>query len=162
MFYVLFGLGIVGIIIGIRMIIKDPQTEYNDISWRGAVGVSLTAVGSIITLIMIVGIPLTFSEYYDVKSCIDDKIAIIEERNEEIVNATYPIIEKYIEYEGNTFKELKPTAEKLIAISAYPTLQSNVLIQEQIKVLKENNTRLTDLKLEKAELKSYWIWLFVD
>ena len=146
MLYVLFGLSVVCIIVGIRMIINDPQ-DYGDIGWRGVVGISLASVFSVMTLIMIVMIPMTFSEYYDVKSCIDDKIAIIEERNEEIVNATYPIIEKYIEYEGNTFKELKPTAEKLIAMSAYPTLQSNVLIQEQIKVLKENNTRLTDLKL---------------
>ena len=162
MFYILFGLSIVGIIIGIRMYVKDPRTEYNDISWRGVVGVSLACTFAIMALIMIIVIPFTFSNYNDVKSCIDDKIDIIEERNEEIVNATYPIVEKYIEYEGNTFKELKPTAEKLIAMSAYPTLQSNVLIQEQIKVLKENNTRLTNLKLEKAELKSYWIWLFLD
>lgn len=162
MLYILFGLGIVGIVVGIRMIIKDPGDHYGDIGWRGAVGVSIASVGSIMALVMIISTPLTFSSYYDVKSCIDDKIAIIEERNEEIVNATYPIIEKYVEYEGNTFKELKPTAEKLIAMSAYPTLQSNVLIQEQIKILKENNTRLTDLKMQKTELKSYWIWLFVD
>ena len=160
MLYILFGLSIVGIIIGIRMII-NPQ-DYGDIGWRCVVGISITVFCSVTTLVMIFAIPLTFSEYYDVKSCIDDKIAIIEERNEEIVNATYPIIEKYIEYEGSTFKELKPTAEKLIAMSAYPTLQSNVLIQEQIKVLKENNTRLTDLKLQKAELKSYWFWLFIN
>lgn len=99
--------------------------------------------------------------YNDTKTSADKKIAILEKRNEEVIKQIEPLVKQYLEYETSTYKELKPNADKLIALSQYPELKGNEFVQAQINLILENQKRITDLKIEKAGLNAYKLWLFM-
>lgn len=99
--------------------------------------------------------------YNSTKATADKQIAVLEQRNEEVVAQIEPLVKQYLEYEASTFKDLKPSADKIIAIAAYPELKGNEFIQTQIKIILENQKKVTNLKLDKAGLSAYKLWLFM-
>ncbi len=99
--------------------------------------------------------------YNSTKATADKQIAVLEQRNEEVVAQIEPLVKQYLEYEASTFKDLKPNADKIIAIAAYPELKGNEFVQTQIKIILENQKKITDLKLDKASLSAYKLWLFM-
>lgn len=99
--------------------------------------------------------------YNSTKATADKQITVLEQRNDEVIAQIEPLIKQYFEYESSTFKDLKPSADKVIAISQYPNLKGNEFVQTQIKVILENQKKITDLKLDKASLNAYKLWIFM-
>ena len=104
---------------------------------------------------------LVLYSYNSVKSTTDKKIHVLQEQNDTIIEQTTPLIEKYLKYENETLKELKLTPQTLIALSAYPELEGNSFIQTQINIIVKNQNEITSLKLKKASLNSYRLWIFM-
>lgn len=89
---------------------------------------------------------------------IDDKIALYAERNEEINKSLEVAIEKYTNYESDTFEKLKHD-DATVLVNAYPELKAQPLIQEQIDTYVSNTKEITSLREEKINLKLAWWWL---
>lgn len=90
---------------------------------------------------------------------IDEKIQVAQTQNAEIEEKVKTVVEKYLNYESGTYKELKPE-EIIVAAAIYPELQSNQIVQEQIKVYEENNKKIVSLKEEKINVKIARWWLY--
>lgn len=118
-------------------------------------GAAILFVTSLIIALFMLG------AYNDTKTSADKKISVLEQRNEEVIKQIEPLVKQYLDYETSTYKELKPNADRLIALSQYPELKGNEFIQTQIQVILENQKKITELNLEKAELNSYKLWIFM-
>lgn len=153
MFYILLTLSIILIIIGIVDYKKDSYgTLVNNTIFLW--GRTLFVIFAFITLII-------WGCYSYDKNTIDKQLLVLEEQNELVLKQIEPIIQKALEYESNTYKELGLSADKLIAVgNIYPDLKNNVFIQTQMQVIINNQKDIRDLKLMKARLGGYrfWIW----
>ena len=90
---------------------------------------------------------------------LDERIELARTQNEDIEQKVMLVVEKYMNHESDTYKSLKPD-EAILAASIYPELQSNTLVQEQIKVYENNNKKITSLKEEAIGLKIKRWWLY--
>lgn len=99
--------------------------------------------------------------YNDTKASCDRKIAVLEERNELVLKQIEPIIDRYLLYESETLKKVKVNSENIIALSMYPELKGNEFLKSQIDIILKNQDEITELKLSKAELNVYKLWIFM-
>lgn len=99
--------------------------------------------------------------YNATKVTVDKQIAVLEQRNNEVIAQIEPLVKQYLEYESSTFKDLKINADTVIAITQYPNLKGNEFVQTQINIILENQKKITDLKLDKASLSAYKLWIFM-
>ena len=120
------------------------------------VGIGLVGfIGTIIAL-LIVG-----SNYNSIKSTANAQMEVLNSQNEIVLAQIEPLVQQAMDYESNTYKELKMTPENVIAFSnMYPQLQANTFIQSQIDIIVENQKEIKDLKLKIASLNAYRLWLF--
>lgn len=103
----------------------------------------------------------SLGNYGATKATVGRQIEVLEQRNAEVIAQIEPLIEQYLKYESDTFKDLKPSADNVIAIAQYPDLKGNEFVQIQIKTILENQERITTLKLDKVNLNIYKPWLFM-
>lgn len=112
----------------------------------------------IITISILTGVGVS---YNNVKSTATSKLEVLNEQNEIVLKQIEPLVQQALNYESNTYKELKLTPENIIAFSSmYPQLQANSFIQSQINIIVENQKEIKDLKLKIASLNAYRLWLF--
>lgn len=122
-----------------------------DISAPAFIFACLTA-----TILIIAGI-----SYNNIKSTSASKLEVLDEQNEMVLKQIEPLMQQALNYESNTYKELKLTPENVIAFgNMYPQLQANSFIQSQINIIVENQKEIKNLKLEIASLNAYRLWLF--
>lgn len=69
------------------------------------------------------------------------------------------MVNNYFEYEQTTYKNLTPK-DAITVATLYPELSSNVLVQEQIKIYKDNINKITSLKEKQIDLKPKKWWLY--
>ena len=81
----------------------------------------------------------------------DAEIAVIHEQNTSLEEKISACVVAYLEYEGKTYDSLTPDKALAYAI-ALPELSSNILVQEQICVYKENRDTLQKLLIKKAKV----------
>lgn len=92
---------------------------------------------------------------------INSQLEVLESQNAIILSQIEPVIQKALDFESNTYKELKVNPENIITISQiYPDLKDNSFIQTQLNVILTNQQQITQLKLNKATLNAFhfWIW----
>ena len=93
-------------------------------------------------------------------SIIDERIAMYQSENAAIEENIDTIVKNYMEFESNTFDELKDT-DSISLISLFPELKSDTLIQKQIEIYIANNNEIKSLKEEQIYLtKSKWYLYF--
>lgn len=90
----------------------------------------------------------------------DKKIAVLEERNELVLKQMEPIVNTYLLYESKTLEKVKVSGENIIALSMYLELKGNEFLKSQIDIVVKNQYEITKLKLNKAELNAYKLWIF--
>lgn len=103
----------------------------------------------------------TLFDYNEIKATVDKQVLILEEKNELVLKQIEPLVEKYLNYENETLSKFKVDANKLVALSMFPELKGNEFIKSQIDIVIKNQDEITKLKLEKAKLNSYKLWLFM-
>ena len=118
-------------------------------------------VSGLILVCSLIALLSCLMKYNFTKVTADKQITVLEQRNNEVIAQIEPLVKQYLEYESNTFKDLKPSADKVIAISQYPNLKGNEFVQTQIKIILENQKKITDLKLDKVSLNAYKLWIFM-
>lgn len=90
---------------------------------------------------------------------IPEMISMYEEENNQIESQIGELVNKYMEYEGSTFKDLK-NEDSVALVSLYPELKSDALVEKQIEVYIENNKKIKNLKKKQIELPTYKWWLY--
>ena len=90
---------------------------------------------------------------------IDEMIEMYTEENKNIENQIELVVDKYMEFENDTFIGLK--SESFITlVSLYPELKSDELVKEQISLYQSNNAELKELKKQKINTKVYKWWIY--
>lgn len=90
---------------------------------------------------------------------IDKKIKLYESQNKDIEEKIEVTVKNYMEYEENTYKELKPESYIQI-INLYPELKADKLVEQQINLYLKNNKKIIELKEEKLNKTIYKWWLY--
>ena len=151
MIYIVLGICVILLVIGIIMLNNDCYDS-------GGILCSISGIVGVIFLIILFS---ALCCYNSTKSTADSQIKVYEEQNEVVMNQIEPLVEKYLNYEKNTYSNLKVETNNLVALSMYPELKGDEFIQSQIKIIIDNQKKITELKLNKAKLNSYKLWLFV-
>lgn len=87
---------------------------------------------------------------------IEQKIAMYEEENDEIEAKMEVLVKQYMEFEKETFGELK-SESYITLISYYPDLKSDELVQRQLDVYENNSRNLKSLRQDLINIsKSKW------
>lgn len=117
--------------------------------------------GTFIGMLSIVAILACWGVYSYRTETISSQLEVLETQNEVILSQIEPVIQRALDFESNTYKELKVNPENIITISQiYPDLKDNSFIQTQLNVILNNQQQITQLKLNKATLNAFhfWIW----
>ena len=121
-------------------------------------GVILGAVGVIGTLGVICIFIATCIKFSETK-VVNEKIKMYMEENAKIEERIDTVVKEYMEYEGETFSELKGDSS-ITLVSLYPDLKSDELVKTQIATYQANNEKIKELKEIKINAKLYKWWLY--
>lgn len=121
----------------------------------------LMAISCSMSIVSLIAVLFCLGAYNATNATADKQIAVLEQRNDEIIAQIEPLVKQYLEYELSTLKDLKLNADKVIAIAQYPDLKGNEFVQTQINIILENQEKITNLKLNKASLNAYKLWIFM-
>jgi len=127
-----------------------------------AVGAFLGAFGAFFFVIDLAILLSLLNGYNSIKTTAKEKIAVYEEQNEIVLKQLEPLTNKYIDFEKDVYKDLKPTAENILLLcQTYPELKSDTFVLTQINIILSNQQEITNLRLSLAGLNAYklWIWL---
>lgn len=118
-------------------------------------------VGLVLGVISLFSTLIGFASYNEVATTIDVKQLILEEQNQTVLAQIEPLVQQALEYESNTYKDLKLDAAKVIAFTQlYPELKANSFLNKQIDIIIANQEEIKQLKLAKASLNAYHFWLW--
>lgn len=90
---------------------------------------------------------------------IDTKIEMYTEENQKIESQMSDLVQSYMEYEGNTFKDFK-SESSVTLVNLYPELKSDALVQKQLDMYIANNEKIKELKTSEINGKVYRWWLY--
>lgn len=124
-------------------------------------GSASVIVGGIVGSIFLIALFICLISYNATKSTADSQIKVYEEQNEIVLSQIEPLVEKYLNYEKDTYSSLKVDSNTLVAMSMYPELKGDEFVQSQIKIIMDNQSKITQLKLDKAKLNVFKFWLFM-
>jgi flagellar motor component MotA len=149
----------ISLIVGsILIIIGGAIDRKNKYSSDGA---TFGAFGIIIDIASIIALFIVSYNYNIIKTTTDSRLKVLTEQNELVLTQIEPLVQQALNYESNTYKELKLTPENIVAFgNMYPQLQANSFIQSQIDIIINNQNEIKNLKLQKASLNAYHLWLF--
>lgn len=137
--------------------LTDEDFEEFDIKWIFLI------VSIIFNLILILAIIIMTSELCINSKTLDQKISMYQNENEKIENQLDLVVNKYQEYEKDTYERVKEDYSEIdivALVSMYPELRSDTLIQKQIDVYVKNNESIKDLKEKKIDLSRYKWFLY--
>lgn len=90
---------------------------------------------------------------------IDTNIAMYQEENKNIESQMDVLVCKYMDYESETFGELKGESS-ITLVSLYPELKADELVKSQVEVYTSNNKTIKELKEKKINLSTWKWWLY--
>lgn len=90
---------------------------------------------------------------------VDEKIKLYQKQNKDIEEKIEIVVKQYMDYETNTYKELKSDSY-ITLVNLYPELKSDKMVQQQIDLYTKNNEKITDLKEEKINKTIYRWWIY--
>jgi len=117
-------------------------------------------LGIFIGVLSLIAILSCWGVYSYRTETINSQLEVLESQNAIILSQIEPVIQKALDFESNTYKELKVNPENIITISQiYPDLKDNSFIQTQLNVIINNQQQITQLKLNKATLNAFHFWI---
>jgi len=151
---------VIAIIVIIPCLIFLAKTYYDD---NTVINVFLILVFIICFSIIIFGsaIALNYMTNIATENVIDNRIEMYQEENAKIEKEIDDIVNAYMLFENDTFKELKIESSTMTLATFYPELKSNELIQRQIEIHTANNSKIKELKEQKINIeKEKWLLYF--
>ena len=91
---------------------------------------------------------------------IPEKIELYEAQNAEIEAEISALVEQYMQYESDTYGELKGESAVSL-VSLYPELKADTLVTRQCELYISNNEAIRDMKEELINASTYrWLLYF--
>lgn len=90
---------------------------------------------------------------------IDDRMSMYQEQNQKIEKDISVLVENYMNYESETFKECSSNSS-ITLVSLYPELKSDSLVEQQCTLYTTNNEKIIKLKEQQINLKIIKWWLY--
>lgn len=90
---------------------------------------------------------------------IDQKIELVETKNQEIESKVETSVKAYMEFENKTYSDLKVDSY-IQLVNLYPELKSDELIRSEIELYQDNVKEITNLKKGKINISNYKFWLY--
>ena len=121
--------------------------------------------GTVLLILSFIILCALYGVYHYNKYTIDSQIEVLEQQNEVVLSQIEPIVNNALTFESETYKELKLSPERIIAIGQmYPDLKNNTFLQTQMEIIIHNQQEITRFKLTKARLKAYkfFIWVKIE
>ncbi len=121
------------------------------------------SIGFVLAIVIVVFIGITIGLMYNVNTSftIDKQIEMYQEENTKIESEVDTIVKAYMEYEKETFGDLKTEGNSITLVSVFPELKANELVQQQIQIYMNNNQIIKDLKVQQIEISKYkWLLYF--
>lgn len=143
---------IVMILATVALIIASTKDHYNDDVYIGAaIMTGIMSIVSAVGLCAMIGISVDYS-------LADERIAIVQQKNEDVEKAIKSMVENYLEHEGKAYEKMTPSEAVAMAV-AYPELSSNELVKEQIATYKSNREMILKYEQNKVDKKvvDWWI-----
>ena len=134
---------IISVIIGVIVTIKTDN-------YSSAPGLYWIFFGTL--LIVVVPIFIAFYPYN-----ISERLEMYEEENIKIEEKVKSTVQGYMNYEGDTYKNLIENADLETLLIKYPELNSHELVKSEIELYKENSKKIKELKEQKST-KPVWDW----
>lgn len=92
-------------------------------------------------------------------STLQNKIDMYTEENTHIENDIAVMVEKYMNYEGQAMD--KASSESAITlVNLYPDLKTSELVNQQIQIHTDNNTKIKELREKQINLNVMKWWLY--
>lgn len=145
MWCLILGLTIIMIISGFFM--KDE--EFGEI---------ISGFGAIIFFVVLIFATFCITDVIDARD-LEKQIIMYQEEHTIIEQQISTLVENYMEYEGQTFKEFSPE-DSMALVSLYPELKSDQLVMKQIDLYTENNVQIKKLKGKLIDVNSTKWWLY--
>lgn len=144
------------LVIGIALIIWGGiRNDFHDN------GEGLIILGAIICVSSFAALLIAGGIYNYDSSTINSRLAVLEEQNTTVLTQVEPLVQKALDHESNTYKDLKLDVNKLIIFAQmYPELKANDFLHKQIDIILANQEEIKQLKLDKASLNAYHFWLW--
>ena len=114
--------------------------------------------GFLILISVLIATPWLLASLLNCKN-IENKIEFFENNNKELENKIYDVVEQYCIYEDKVMHDISTDKPELILL-LYPELKSNELFNSYITTLRENNSEIKELTLQKLNEKVYKWWLY--
>lgn len=91
---------------------------------------------------------------------LESKINMYAEENQKIEENINVLVEQYMNYESDTYGDFK-NESNITLVSLYPELKADTLVEKQIEIYTENNTKIKNLKEKKINISVYkWLLYF--
>ena len=122
------------------------------------IGVVLTVIGAVILAVCLIAgclIGCTLANAHT----IDEQIALYEQENQIIEGKIEASVNAYLEHEQKTIQHLTPE-NATTYVSFIPELNSDSVVNQQIKTYLENHQIIISLKVEKINLVKCKWWLY--
>lgn len=145
MWCLILGLTIIMIISGFFM--KDKE-----------IGEIISGFGAIIFFAVFIFATFCITDVIDARD-LEKQIVMYQEENAIIEQQISTLVENYMKYEGQTFKEFSPE-DGMALVSLYPELKSDQLVMRQIDLYTENNAQIKKLKGKLIDVNSTKWWLY--
>lgn len=142
-------------IIFLALVILGIVLAVNDFEMTSVIVTVPSAIALLASVVVVVWLCTNVSGL----SVIDAKIEMYEAENATIETQIAETVSQYQNHEKEIFTEIAPeSAVTLVAL--YPELNSDTLVQKQIEVYLENNSKIKTLKETKISGKVYRWWLY--
>lgn len=131
--------------------IKKEQ-GYVDTESDGVFQIVIVIVSGFVALLSLFFIIINTMDILS-ESAIKNNIAMYEEENKKIESSVSELVDKYMDYESDMFKDMENESD-MILVSLYPDLKSDELVKQQIQIYNENNAVIKKLKEELNNLET--------
>lgn len=146
---------IVLLVIFVLLLIAGIICVANDLEYVAATLITVSIVGLLVCTIVLIVLCVNVSQL----KVIDQKIEMYQEENAKIEEQISDVVKQYQEYESGIFAEVAPeSAVTLVAL--YPELKTDTLVQKQVEVYLENNSKIKQMKETKinGSVNRWWLY----
>lgn len=139
-------------IIAIGFYVWAAKSRWGQREGKYTAAIAFTTVAVAVALVA-VGVGVNYKN----AETVDARIELYTIENEKIEMTMATIASEYKEFEKETYESLLKNPEIVLTI---PELNSNTIVQEQIKIYKSNRAKLLELQEEKLNRDILRWWLF--
>lgn len=141
-------MGLFGILAVVTAIAFGDSCDYD---WIPGLMVILTVICFMAGIVLGVNVSLG--------STLQDRIDMYAEENEHIENDIAVMVEQYMSYEGQVMDKASGESA-LTLVNLYPDLKTSELVNQQIQIHTDNNTKIKELREKQINLDVMKWWLY--